>query len=98
MSHPDSPPSAPLQPVVVTDIRMPFTSMVMFMVKWAIAAIPAILILVVIVTFAVSLSSVLLRLTPEERARTRHEEALLEYERDQKAFLDSLKRVGGTQP
>ncbi len=31
--------------VVVTDIRMPFWSMVAFMVKWAIAAIPAILIL-----------------------------------------------------
>ncbi len=31
--------------VVVTDIRMPFWSMVAFMVKWAIAAIPAIVIL-----------------------------------------------------
>ena len=31
--------------IVVTDIRMPFWSMVFFMVKWAIAAIPAILIL-----------------------------------------------------
>ncbi len=31
--------------VVVTDIRMPFSSMVIFMVKWAIAAIPAIIIL-----------------------------------------------------
>ena len=29
------------QAVVVTDIRMPFFSMVIFMVKWAIAAIPA---------------------------------------------------------
>jgi hypothetical protein len=34
--------------VVVTDIRMPFWSMVVFMVKWAIAAIPAFLILIVI--------------------------------------------------
>jgi hypothetical protein len=34
--------------VVVTDIRMPFMSMVTFMVKWAIAAIPAIIILAVI--------------------------------------------------
>jgi hypothetical protein len=33
--------------VVVTDIRMPFWSMVVFMVKWAIAAIPALIILVV---------------------------------------------------
>jgi len=31
--------------VVVTDIRMPFGSMVIFMVKWAIASIPALLIL-----------------------------------------------------
>lgn len=34
--------------VVVTDVRMPFGSMVVFMVKWALAAIPALLILVVI--------------------------------------------------
>ena len=31
--------------VVVTDIRMPLWSMVVFMVKWAIAAIPALVIL-----------------------------------------------------
>lgn len=31
--------------VVITDIKMPFWSMVVFMVKWAIAAIPAIIIL-----------------------------------------------------
>lgn len=31
--------------VVVTDIKMPFLSMVIFMVKWAVAAIPAIIIL-----------------------------------------------------
>ncbi len=35
------------QAVVVTDIRMPFFSMVIFMVKWAIAAIPALCILIV---------------------------------------------------
>jgi hypothetical protein len=34
--------------VVVVDVKMPFWSMVTFMVKWAIAAIPAILILVVL--------------------------------------------------
>ena len=34
--------------VVVTDIRMPFGSMVVFMVKWAIASIPAFVILVVV--------------------------------------------------
>jgi hypothetical protein len=41
--------------VVVTDIKMPFGSMVVFMVKWAIATIPAIIILSVIgsIIFAV---------------------------------------------
>ncbi|QPC44295.1 hypothetical protein HW532_17290 [Kaustia mangrovi] len=34
--------------VVIRDIRMPFWSMVVFMVKWAIASIPAILILTLI--------------------------------------------------
>lgn len=34
--------------VVITDIKMPFISMVVFMVKWAIAAIPAIIILSVL--------------------------------------------------
>ena len=34
--------------VIVTDIKMPFWSMVRFMVKWAIAAIPAILILTIL--------------------------------------------------
>ncbi|HEX6098091.1 MAG TPA: hypothetical protein VF432_17325 [Thermoanaerobaculia bacterium] len=33
------------QPVVVTDFQMPFSSMVGFMVKWVIAAIPALIIL-----------------------------------------------------
>ena len=31
--------------VIVTDIQMPFFSMVIFMVKWAVAAIPALFIL-----------------------------------------------------
>lgn len=34
--------------VVVTDVQMPFWSMVRFMVKWAIAAIPAMVILAVV--------------------------------------------------
>lgn len=34
--------------VVVTDVHMPFWSMVWFMVKWSIAAIPAFIILFVI--------------------------------------------------
>lgn len=31
--------------IVVTDIKMPFLSMVVFMIKWAIASIPALIIL-----------------------------------------------------
>ena len=33
--------------VIVTDIRMPFWSMVTFMIKWAVASIPAVIALVV---------------------------------------------------
>ncbi len=33
------------QEVVVTNIKMPFTSMVLFMIKWVIASIPAFIIL-----------------------------------------------------
>jgi hypothetical protein len=43
--------------VTVTDIKIPFWSMVVLMVKWALAAIPAIIILIVIsaiLSFAVS--------------------------------------------
>lgn len=40
------------KPVVVIDIRMSFWSMVWFMVKWAIAAIPALIILMIIVSVA----------------------------------------------
>jgi len=36
------------QEVSVTDIRMPFGSMVVFMVKWAVASIPALIILLVL--------------------------------------------------
>ena len=36
------------QEVVVTDIKMPFGSMVIFMVKWVIASIPAFIILFVL--------------------------------------------------
>jgi len=40
--------------VTVVDIKMRFGSMVVFMVKWAIASIPALVILVVIGVFAVA--------------------------------------------
>jgi len=45
------PDEANKQSVVVADIRMPFFSMVVFMVKWAIAAIPAFLVLTMIGVF-----------------------------------------------
>ena len=38
--------------VVVTDVKIPFWSMVVLMVKWAVAAIPALIILLVIGTVA----------------------------------------------
>ena len=34
--------------IVVTDIQMPFGSMVVFMIKWSIAAIPAAIILLIL--------------------------------------------------
>lgn len=40
--------SADYGKVVVTDIKIPFTSMVVLMVKWAIATIPALIMLIVI--------------------------------------------------
>jgi hypothetical protein len=38
------------QGVIVTDIHMPFLSMVVFMVKWVIASIPALIILTIILS------------------------------------------------
>ena len=37
-----------VQEIVVTDVRIPFLSMVVLLVKWALAAIPAMIILIVI--------------------------------------------------
>jgi hypothetical protein len=39
-------------PVIVTDIQMPFGSMVVFMVKWVLAAIPAMILLMILATLA----------------------------------------------
>lgn len=39
------------QPVVVKDIEMSFGSMVIFMVKWTLASIPALIILVILGAF-----------------------------------------------
>jgi hypothetical protein len=55
--------------VVVTDIEMPFGSMVRFMIKWAIAAIPAAIVLfllgiipwIVLIAFVGSLGGLLHR-------------------------------------
>lgn len=45
------------QPVVVVDVRMSFSSMVVFMVKWVLASIPAAIILAVIIGVAYGLIS-----------------------------------------
>ena len=42
--------SEEIKHVVITDIRMPFFSMVIFMVKWVIASIPAFFILAIILS------------------------------------------------
>lgn len=47
--------------VIVTDIRMPFWSMVTFMVKWVIASIPAFVILAALWTLFMLLSAGVLR-------------------------------------
>ncbi|MBU2885963.1 hypothetical protein KO507_09340 [Gilvimarinus agarilyticus] len=43
-----SPLNSPVGEVIVTDISMPFLSMVIFMVKWSIASMPALFILYVV--------------------------------------------------
>ena len=50
----------PLHQVTVTDIHMPFWSMVVFMVKWSIAAIPAVIILFFLTLIAYALFGSLL--------------------------------------
>jgi len=52
---PPSNPTTNVMPVVVTDIKIPFVSMIVLMVKWSIAAIPAFIILAII-GFVVSLT------------------------------------------
>jgi hypothetical protein len=42
--------------VTVVDITMPFSSMVFFMVKWAVASIPALTILLILGVFLLSLA------------------------------------------
>jgi hypothetical protein len=55
ITSPATEPNTPSQRVSVVDINMPFGSMVLFMVKWAIAAIPALLILACIGMFVATL-------------------------------------------
>ncbi|NMW19958.1 MAG: hypothetical protein HKK66_13305 [Chlorobiaceae bacterium] len=47
------------QKVVVTDIRMPFWSMVIFMVKWVFASIPALVIFSMLISLIVAVITTL---------------------------------------
>ncbi|MDX1824325.1 MAG: hypothetical protein R3354_06385 [Thiohalomonadales bacterium] len=47
--------------VVVTDIRMPFLSMMIFMIKWVIASIPAFIILSIMGGIVTAILGVLMR-------------------------------------
>lgn len=42
-------PDSQRKEVVVVDVRIPFASMVVLLVKWAIAAIPAVIILILLI-------------------------------------------------
>jgi len=54
-----STPVAVGQPVTVVDIRMPFGSMVVFMIKWALASIPALIIVWILIGIIIFLASLL---------------------------------------
>jgi hypothetical protein len=43
------------QEVIVTDIQMPFSSMVIFMIKWAIATLPAAIILIIFAALSMTI-------------------------------------------
>jgi len=47
--------------VVVTDIRMPFLSMMVFMIKWVIASIPAFMILSIFGAIVTAILGTLMR-------------------------------------
>jgi hypothetical protein len=53
----DTSPPGPHE-VIVTDVRMPFWSMVAFMIKWAFASIPAFIILMFVALLFVGLLAV----------------------------------------
>jgi hypothetical protein len=48
------------QTIVVTDIKIPFWSLVVLMVKWALAAVPALVILIAIATIVSTVLTFLL--------------------------------------
>ena len=50
------------QAVVVTDVQMPFGSMVVFMVKWALASIPAMIIVAIVGASVTMLGGMLIAL------------------------------------
>ncbi len=55
--HYQQPPIAPTVPherIVISDIDMPFGSMVKFMIKWSLASIPALIIISLIVAICIS--------------------------------------------
>jgi hypothetical protein len=52
--------SADCMKVVVTDIKIPFRSMVVLMVKWTVAIIPALVILILIGSFTFGIISALM--------------------------------------
>lgn len=60
------------QGVIVRDVRMPFLSMVVFMVKWALASIPAIIVLVAIGVAVAFFSWTSLALLSGVATQTRH--------------------------
>lgn len=68
----------------VVDIRMPFWSMVTFMVKWAVASIPALLILIAIGAFSVGIMKGM-SATSTAKAEKEQEEAL------QKKIAEAIK-------
>lgn len=47
--------------VVVTDIRMPFFSMMIFMIKWVIASVPAFIILSILGAIVTAIFGALMR-------------------------------------
>ncbi len=91
----NAPPSHEPAPVRIVDIQMPFGSMVVFMVKWAIAAIPALIILAVIGVFAAGILSGMIiggtRHSPYSyEPAAGHQSAKSSAEAD--AFYDCMKR------